>query len=139
MKRSGWRAVLEWALAFALLGVVVLGALTIGAFLLPVAVFVVAAVGLRNRVWPDAVSGLCIGLAALAIFVGAPHLQYRSCQMSGSAVARAGSGVHVRCSSRNGRAWVAVGGILALVGVGGYTASVRGRRISLTIDGRNLS
>ena len=130
-RRAGLSAVFEWSLAFALLALVVLTALTIGVFLIPVAVAAFVSAGVRNRVWPYLPFGVFIGIGALLTVIGLMHLGYLPCSevghAVGSAAGRAGVGFvgGGGCGGFRGRGWLAVGGILALVGVAGYAILTR--------------
>lgn len=130
-RRTGWPAVIEWSVAFALLALVVMGALTIGPFLIPVAVAAFVAAGVRNRAWPYLPFGMCLGVGGLVIVIGFMHLGYTPCRAIGTAIGDAtggpGAGLLTRgsCGGFNGRQWLAFGAILALVGVAGYIALTR--------------
>ena len=136
-QRAGWSALAEWSLAFALLALVALSALTIGVFLLPVAVAAFVAVGVRNRAWPYLPFGLCIGVSALVTTVGLMHLRYVPCEMGrviGAAVTSPGVRAAGRgsCGGLDGRLWLAVGAALALVGVAGSVVLTRREPVGRT-------
>lgn len=130
-RRTGWSALLEWSLAFALLALVVAGAMTIGVFLVPVAAAAFIAAGVRNRAWPYLPFGFFTGAGALVTIVGLMHVADARCPtagtVSGAGSGRAGTRVVSRggCSSFDARRWLAVGGILAMVGVTGYVVLTR--------------
>jgi hypothetical protein len=131
VRRTGWRAVVEWSLAFALLALVVASALSIGVFLLPVAIAAVVAAGVRNRAWPYLPFGLCIGVGAIVTALAFMHLGYVPCREMGRAIGAAASSPAVgrvsggSCGGLNGRTWLPVGAILALVGIAGYVVLTR--------------
>lgn len=125
-RRTGVLALVEWSLAFALLVLVVVSA--VGVFLIPVALAVFVAVGTRHRVWPYLPLGVLTGVGALVAVIGLMHVADTRCVRVGT-VAGSGSGsAGVRvvsrggCSGLDGRQWLVVGGILALVGAAGYIA-----------------
>jgi hypothetical protein len=93
-----------WALAGALLAFSVVGAASIGLFVLPFAViaFVFAARAMRNRA---ELLGLLAGAATICLLIGLIQL--------------GGGGL-------DPRPWFAAGGVLGLVGVGGFALLGRG-------------
>ena len=137
-RRTGVSALLEWSLAFALLALVVVSALTIGAFLIPVAVAAFVVAGFRNRAWPYLPFGMCIGVGALVTVVGLMHVAENRCptpgRLVGSDVLAPGARAVVRsgCTSLDARRWLAVGGIFGLVGLAGYVMSTREHHVKQT-------
>ena len=128
-RRTGWASLVEWSLAFALLALVVVSAASIGMFLIPVAMAAVATVGQRNRAWPYVPFGACLGVGALVTIVGLMHLRDVPCPTTGFAM-RVAAGAHYRCGGFNPRPWLAIGGILSVVGLAGYLALGRTRRVA---------
>ena len=127
-RRTGVSALLEWALAFALLPLVVMS--VIGVFLVPVAIAVLVVVGLRNRAWPYLPLGVVTGVGALVTVIGLMHAGNTQCRTAGTSIGSATGSAGVRVVGRggcglDGRRWLAVGGIVAIVGLTGYAVSSR--------------
>jgi hypothetical protein len=138
-QRAGLPALVEWSLAFALLALVVMTALSIGVILVPVAVAAFVAAGVRNRVWPYLPFSMFIGVGTLVTVIGFMHLDYVPCGAAGraigSAIGRAGAVGRGSCGGLRGQSWLAAGAILALVGVAGYVVLTRQDvKPSVTVD-----
>ena len=136
-RRTGVSALVEWSLSAALLPLLIIS--SIGIFLLPVAVAAFVATAARNRVWPYLPFGLVIGIGGLVAAIGLMHLDYVPCRTVGNAIGSGTSGQVVArasaggsCGGVNGHDWLAVGGILAMVGAAGYVALMRKRPSSRT-------
>ena len=118
---EGWAGFAAWAGPGALLGLSVVGAASIGLFVLPVAVLSMAVVGWTVRVWPE-IAGLLAGMAALSLLVGVANLGSTPCPATGSGSVHAG-GAGATTSSCGGLdpwPWLAGGLVLAGLGVAVY-------------------
>jgi hypothetical protein len=125
--QAGWRSLGEWALAFALLAVAVLGALSIGVFVLPVAVAALAFAARRNRRWPEPALGALIGVGVVCLYVAFRGRDYSPCPPSGTPM-RLGPGERFTCGGLDPVPWLAVGLVLGAVGLLGYLALRRAHR-----------
>lgn len=125
-RRAGWRSLAEWAAAFGLLTIAVLGAASIGMFVLPFAAGALFLVARRDRAWPEAPLGALIGIGALCLFVGLGNLPYNPCPPSGTPMVLK-RGESFRCGGRDPIPWLIFGSGAAILGIFGYYASRRGR------------
>jgi hypothetical protein len=99
MRAQGWRWFWAWGLAGGLVLFAFVTGLTIGLFLLPLAVVALVLVARRSRGWPEGL-GVLAGMAAVCLSVGGLQLA-------------AGGGL-------DPWPWLAVGAPLGALGVGGY-------------------
>lgn len=116
-RSTGWGGFAAWGLVGALFSFSVLGAASIGLFVLPTALVALAVVGMRVRVWPE-VAGALEGAAVLSLFVGGANFNSTPCPSSGSGVVDVGgptSGTF-SCGGFDPLPWLLVG--LALAGAG---------------------
>jgi len=90
-----------WALVGALLGFSVLGAASIGLFVLPAALLALAVTVWTVRVWPE-IAGMLVGAGALSLFVGLVNLGSTPCPSSGSGSVRVGGGTGITSFSCGG-------------------------------------
>src|SRR5262249_17908675 len=82
-KRSGWISVLEWTPGFAALAIAVLGALSIGPFVLPVALLLLWAANRRNRAWPESFVALLVGCGLIALWIAVRESPLRPMRVIG--------------------------------------------------------
>lgn len=117
LRAEGWAAFAAWALVGALLSFSVLGAASIGLFVLPAALLALAVVGWTVRVWPE-IAGMLVGVAALSLFVGLVNLGSTPCPASGSGFVSADgrTGTTSSCGGLDPSPWLLVG--VALAGAG---------------------
>jgi hypothetical protein len=78
-KRAGWISVVDWGVGFGLLTFSVLGALSIGVFILPVALSSLFFASRRSRAWPEAATGLLLGPAMVCLGVAFRSRNYVPC------------------------------------------------------------
>ena len=90
MKLSGWAGLALWALVGCLYALVYLGILSIGIFVLPVAIVATIAVARRCAVWPE-ILGMAIGPALAMMRLGSMNSRFRSCAPGEQSHARAGA------------------------------------------------
>jgi hypothetical protein len=114
---AGWSAVSEWSLSFALVALGVLSLPSIGVFVLPVALALLAVVALRNRPWPEAGAGGLLGIGAAFLFVAYRSLDYVPCA---SAPIELGPGQTYTCGGWDPLPWLLLGAMLASAGLLGY-------------------
>ena len=117
---EGWGAFAAWALVGALLGFSVLGAASIGLFVLPMALLALGVTAGTARVWPE-IAGMLEGVASLSLFVGLVNLYSTPCPSSGSGHVHTGGGpgtgtTSFSCGGLDPSPWLLVG--LALAGAG---------------------
>jgi uncharacterized membrane protein len=120
--RSGWQSLAEWAVAFGLVALTVLGAMTIGIFVLPVAIAAAVLAARRNRAWPEAPMGGLIGVGSVFLFVAYRNRSYAPCPPGPMRLAH---GEHFSCGGFNPIPWLTIGLILAASGFAGYLFSRR--------------
>ena len=126
---AGWGGFAAWALVGALISVSVVGAASIGLFLLPVAIGAVVVVGRRTRVWPE-VTGMLEGVAAASLLVALLNRDSTPCTTSDGDTVLQGSlpgRTSASCGGVDPLPWLLVGIALAVVGVAVY-ARARLRR-----------
>lgn len=119
---EGWAGFAAWALPGVLLTLSVLGAASIGLFVLPVALLSLAVVAWAVRGWPE-IAGLLEGAAALGLFVGLANLGSTPCPSSGSGSVQVGPGTgrtSFSCGGLDPTPWLLVGLALAGIGVAVY-------------------
>ena len=119
--RTGWRALLEWALAFALFALTLIGAASIGIFVAPFAIGAVVLAVRRNRDWPEAALGGLTGVGAVCLFIAYRNRNYSPCPPPGTTV-RLARGGHFSCGGLDPVPWLTIGVALAGVGLAGYLA-----------------
>ncbi len=119
---TGWSGFSVWALVGALFSLSVLGAASIGLFVLPVAVVALVLACVFVRAWPE-ITGLLEGAAALSLFVGMANLHATPCPSSGSGavhIGRPGEGTF-SCGGLDPMPWLLVGTVLAGAGLISYS------------------
>jgi hypothetical protein len=117
--RPSWQSLAHWTFALALLTFAVLGALSIGVFVLPFAVAAIVFAARRKRSWPEPYLGGVLGVATVCLYVAYRARNYTPCTPSGTAV-RLGPGERLTCGGLDPLPWLIVGGTLLTVGVIGY-------------------
>jgi hypothetical protein len=130
--RMGWRALFEWAGAFAIATLALLGMASIGMLIVPIAMAAAVVAARRNRMWPESFFGGLVGVAAMILIVGLSNLGSTPCPDGPSvSVLMPGQTQIMRCGGSDPTAWLAVGGTLAAAGLAGY-AILRGihRRVT---------
>src|SRR5688500_4235174 len=78
-RNAGWPSLLNWALAFGLLTLTVLGIMSIGIFILPFAAIALVFVARRHRAWPEAVLGAPLGVATVLLWIAFANRDYSPC------------------------------------------------------------
>lgn len=123
-RAEGWAGFAAWGLVGALFSLSVLGAASIGLFVLPVAVLALMVVVWLVRVWPE-IAGMLEGAAALSLFVALSNLGSTPCPSSGSGVHVGGGagGTSFSCGGLDPMPWLLVGLALAGAGLGIYVLS----------------
>ncbi len=134
MRATGWKAFWLWAVAGALLSFAVLAIMSIGLYLLPVAIIVTVLIARRASAWPETL-GVLEGAAATALWVafisaGVP-LCSKEGQMSMVVVApRSGETIRTGCTTSDYRQWMWAGATLALSGLATFGLLQKRRRQS---------
>jgi hypothetical protein len=122
---SGWSAFAAWSLAGTLFVLSVLGAASIGLFILPLALIALfLAVRFCSR-WPEAL-GLLAGAGAVALLVAYRSRDYNPCPDSGIIT---GNG---ECGGFSPTPWLVLGVVLLAASLVAYMGAVRWRRQSLS-------
>ena len=124
-RKAAWWPLAQWSAAFGLLTFAVLGAASIGIFVLPFAAGALLIVARRHRAWPDAPLGGLIGVGALILLVGLANLPFNPCSPEGTPVVLEPGGTS-RCGGRNPVPWLVLGSGAIAFGLFGYFASRRG-------------
>jgi hypothetical protein len=115
--RVGWRAFAEWASGVALLSFAVVGAASIGLFVLPFALLSLLIVARRNREWPEATGGLA-GIGSICLFVGFGNLDYTPCPtMPIRYRVLEGTRGSFSCGGPEPMPWLAIGLLLTATGI----------------------
>jgi hypothetical protein len=117
--RTGWSAVLLWALAFAALALSLLSWLV--AFLLPVAVVLTVVVARVARGWPEAIGGVA-GPGVLALVIALSRTGETPCP-AGPHTDTLRLGESRSCGHARPGPWYAVGAALVVIGLAGYRAA----------------
>jgi hypothetical protein len=118
---SGWLSVATWAVALALITLTLLGALSIGVFILPVAAAAVILAARMNRAWPEALTGSLMGIAGVLLWVAFGNRGYSPC-LPQHRTMRLAPGESFSCGGRDPIPWLATGLVLATIGIVGYWA-----------------
>src|SRR5215208_455167 len=126
--RKGWRSLLEWAAAFALLALAVVGAMSIGIFVVPFAIAAIVLAARRNCRWPEAALGAFLGVGSLCLFIAFLHRDDSPCPAARTLV-RVRPGERLSCGGLDPVPWLAIGLLLAAVGLGGYLLFHRTHRV----------
>ena len=119
-RRSGWQALAEWAIAFALISLVVIAAMSIGMFILPFAAVALGFAGTRNRAWPEAAMGALVGVGTACLFVAYRNRSYAPCPQGPMRLAW---GQHFSCGGLDPTPWLVVGAVTIGAGIIGYLAA----------------
>jgi hypothetical protein len=119
VKLSGWGGFAAWAFVGALFSLSLLGAASIGLFIMPVAVLALLMVARTVQTWPE-VAGLLEGMASMALFVGITNLGSTPCPETGSGTVGPGEAATTSCGGWDPSPWILVGLALAAVGLAVY-------------------
>jgi len=123
--RVGWRAFAEWALGVALFFFAVLGAASIGVFILPFALLSLLIIARRNREWPEAMGGLT-GIGSVCLLLSVGHWNDSPCPTGivlYSELERYGG--RFSCGGSGPMPWLAIGLLLTVTGIVMYWISRR--------------
>ena len=131
-RRSGVPSIAAWALSFALLTYAVLGMLSVGRFILPVAIVALTLSAWHFRAWPEAATGALLGVGGVLLAIGFLNLGTVPCPQSGTMTLAPGESWS--CGGRDPVPWLVTGIVLAGTGILGYWAWRRGRP-ALTSEG----
>jgi hypothetical protein len=126
--RPGWRSLIEWALALALLALALIGAASIGMLVVPFAIVALVFASRRNRAGPEPALGGLVGVGSVCLFVAYRNRAYVPCPPPGTPV-RVSPGDHFSCGGLNPIPWLTIGMLLIAVGIGCYLVLRRTRRI----------
>jgi hypothetical protein len=119
--RVGWQAFAEWALALALLCVAVIGAASIGIFILPFALLAIALAARRNRAWPEGATGGLTGVGTSCLYVAYVQRAYFPCsEMPIRFRVYPGESGSFSCGGLHPVPFLTVGLLLVVAGVVGY-------------------
>lgn len=122
--RSGWRPLAEWAVALGVVAFAVVGAASIGMFVVPFAIVAVLIAARRNRAWPEALMGGLVGVGSVFLFVAYRSRAYFPCP---SGPMRLAHGEHFSCGGFDPRPWLIIGVVLTAAGFVGYLITRRTR------------
>ena len=127
--RAGGQAFVEWALALTLLSLAVIGAASIGMFLLPFALLALALAYRRNRAWPEALLGGFTGAGIICLYMAYRSRSYSPCAAEPTRI-QVFAGEHVTrysCGGFEPMPWLVVGALLTIAGCVGYLVTRRTR------------
>jgi len=125
---TSWTAFLAWTVAGGLLALSALSILSIGVFVLPLAVVALVLVGRRASRWPEGMRVLA-GTGVLCFVVAFLSRDYSPCPESGVLTIPAGA-TSVECGGRDPLPWLVVGSVILGASVGAH-AFLRRRREAL--------
>jgi hypothetical protein len=118
-----------WALGGAASSFTILGAMSIGIFILPIAIAIIVFAASRRPRWPE-ILGLLPGVAAPILWIGV--VQWRRCATAGIHMQVSNGGMIIRghsCpSSFDPQAWLLTGMAIALIGAAAYAFALRSAR-----------
>lgn len=115
IRRTGWRALLEWGLALCVAFFAVLASATIGMFVAPLALLGLLLAAWRDRAWPEAPIGGMIGAGAVCLVIAELNRHVGPC------ITRPlQRGEYSHCGGWNPLPWFALGVGLAALGIAGY-------------------
>jgi hypothetical protein len=117
--RVGWPALGEWAIAFGLLALAGIGAMSIGIFVFPFAIVALVFAARRDRGWPEAPTGGLVGFGSICLFVAYRNRAYSPCPPGPMRLAH---GQHFSCGGFDPVPWLTIGVLLTVAGIGGYIA-----------------
>lgn len=125
----GWGGFAAWALVGALFSLSVLGAASIGLFVMPLALLALLVAGRTVQRWPD-MAGVLAGVAGLTLFVAIANRSSTPCPGSGSSSIRVGGnagGASFACGGLDPLPWLSVGVALAAAAFAVYGLARRSR------------
>ena len=125
--RPGWLSFCTWAEAVALLTLAVLGAWSIGILVMPFALVFLWLAVRRTHAWPEWVMGGPLGLGATLLFIAYLNRGYVPCIPSGTMIRSQG---FYQCGGLDPAPWLAIGAILVIAGITGFSAARRTRQSS---------
>ena len=119
MRRHGWLSLLQWTLALGLVAYSVVGAMTVGMFVIPFALGAVVIVARRNRLWPESIFGALCGAAVVSLLIALLNREASPCPPVPRTVVLE-PGERAQCGGRDPTPWLAAGVVLASTGLLGY-------------------
>jgi hypothetical protein len=117
-----WRWFAAWAAVGGLVAFTLLGAATIGVFVLAFAVLAVVLVLRSGRLWPELL-GAVFGIGVLCLVVGALHRDYAPCPDGGLVVPPGETSVS--CGGADPVPWLIAGTLLSVAGAAAYLLARR--------------
>lgn len=126
---GGWWDLAEWALAFGLLAFSVIAGFSIGFLVLPFAVVALGLTSRRSRPWPEAPTGMLVGIGAVLLMIAFIQRDYVPCPPQGEPMVLR-RGESSSCGGFNPVPWIVAGVASTAVGVAGYLAWQRAHRSS---------
>ncbi len=120
--RIGWQSFAEWAVAFGLLSLAVLGAMSIGIFVLPFGIAAVVFAARRNLAWPETLMGGLVGVGIVLLFVAYRNRAYSPCPPGPMVLTH---GQRFSCGGFDPIPWLTIGLVLTAAGFAGYLVSRR--------------
>jgi len=115
---KGWPGFALWAVAGGLLFLSLLTGLSIGLFILPLAVVAIVVAALRARGWREAVGGVA-GIGAVCLVIAFQSRDYNPCPESGVLTVPPGD-TSIECGGVDATPWLIVGIALVSVSVLAY-------------------
>jgi hypothetical protein len=122
--RIGWQSFGEWAVASAIVTFTMLTMLSIGPFVLPIAVIAVVVAARRNRAWPEAPMGALAGAGTNFLYVAFMNRDSSPCP-PGPIHSTLSNGQSFSCGGLDPIPWLTAGALLVVAGVLGYVVSRR--------------
>jgi hypothetical protein len=122
--RTGWHAFAEWALASAIVTFTMIAMLSIGPFILPIAVIAVVLAARRNRAWPEGPMGGLAGAGTIFLYVAYINRDSSPCP-PGPIYTTLSNGRFFSCGGADPIPWLTAGALLVVAGLLGYVVSQR--------------
>lgn len=119
--RATWLSLVEWAVAFGLLTLAVLGAWTIGIYVLPFAIVALAVAARRSGAQPGSLWGAPVGIGSVLLFIAYVNRNYSPCPTSGT-ITRLSPGEHTSCGGFDPIPWLLIGALACIIGIAGFWA-----------------
>jgi hypothetical protein len=119
--RATWWSLATWAVAFGLLTLAIVGAWSIGVYVLPFAIVALVVAGSLNRSRPGSLWGAPVGAGSVLMYIAYLNRNYSPCPTSGT-VTRLSPGQHTSCGGFDPIPWLLLGALGCFLGVAGYFA-----------------
>lgn len=124
--RVGWQPLGEWSLGFGLLALAAIGVMSIGIFILPVAIGALIIARKRNRLSPEGPTGGLVGVGSVCLFIAYLHRSDSPCPARGGTI-WVERGDFGSCGGLDPMPWLKVGVTLTVLGLLAYAVLRRTR------------